>query len=376
MDDDLDADEVEDGDWLSFGLDTTGSDAAFTDEDGDDLTYSVSVVDSDGGAVDWLQISDSGKMTNKEGMLPERGVYTVTVTATDEGENSAQTSFKLAVALSDEDDRDNDTPDIRDVEEYDYTEGSGAQMVATFSVRDDDVAIAPHPYGTHTVTLSGSHANRFKLVETGRDEDSVHFAIYTKSAAELAVDDKGKALKTPVKPLDHDESNGDEVDITVKVVDGAGEEDDKEITIDVDDVDDEAPAFSQASIAEPIKASRKVDAKTKAGTTSLTVNQEQSDKLVVVVQLSEVWSDVDSDEDDLDFDVGGRSGLPDWVTVYGPDDWEDIYDRRSAVDESDAPSGTRDGDQVIVIVIDRTSGEDGDNEGVGTGACQLYADGH
>ena len=169
----------------------------------------------------------------------------------------------------------------------------------------------------------------------------------------------------PIEPLDHDENDGDDVDITVTVVDGAGEEDDKDITIDVDDVDDEAPAFSQTSIAVPIKASRKVDAKTKAGTTSLTVNQEQNDKLVVVVQLSEVWSDVDSDEDDLDFDLGGRSGLPDWVTVYGPDDWEDIWERRSAVDESDAPT-VRDGDQVIVIVIDRTSGEDGDNEGVGT----------
>ena len=134
----------------------------------------------------------------------------------------------------------------------------------------------------------------------------------------------------------------------------------------MEDVDDEAPAFSKTSIAEPIKASRDVDAKTKAGTTTLTVNQEQKDKIVVVVQLSEVWTDVDSDEDDLDFDLGGRSGLPDWVTVYGPDDWEDIWGRRSAVDESDAPSGTRDDDQVIVIVIDRTNGEDGDNEGVGT----------
>ena len=130
VDDNLDADEVEDGEWLSFRLDTTGSDAAFTDEDGDDLTYSVvSVVDSDGGAVDWLQISDSGKMTNKEGMLPERGVYTVTVTATDgppddENTNSAETSFKLAVALSDENDRENDTPDIRDVEEEEYTENT------------------------------------------------------------------------------------------------------------------------------------------------------------------------------------------------------------------------------------------------------------
>ena len=364
VDDNLDADEVEDGEWLSFRLDTTGSDAAFVDEDGDDLTYSVSVVGSDGAVVEWLQISDSGKMTNKEGMLPERGVYTVTVTATDEGDNTAQASFKLAVALSDDNDRENDTPDIRDVEEIEYTEGSGAQMVATFSVRDSDVEIAPHPYGTHTVTLGGSHANRFKVMETGRDDENVHYAIYTKSAAELAVDDEGEALRVPVKPLDHEDN--DEIDIEVTVVDGVGEEDDKTITIDVEDAPDEAPVFSQTSIAEPIKASRTVDRMTKLGTTTLTVNQEQDDEIVVVVQLSEVWSDADSDVDDLDIDVGGRSGIPDWVTVYGPDEWEDIYDRRSAVDESDAPDDTRDDDQVIVIVIDRTTGRDGDNEGVGT----------
>ena len=69
-------------------------------------------------------------------------------------------------------------------------------------------------------------SNRFKVVETGRDEDSVHFAIYTKSAAELAVNAKGKALKTcRLTPLDHDEKDGDEIDITVTVTDGKGQVD-------------------------------------------------------------------------------------------------------------------------------------------------------
>ena len=395
VDDDLDADDVRDGDWLSFSLDTTGTDAAFDDEDeDDDLTYAITAESADGTVVDWLQISDSGKITNKADMLPERGVYTVTVTATDETDNSARTSFKLAVALSDEDDRDNDRPDIRDVEEFEYTEGSGSQMVASFSVRDDDVAIAPHPYGELEVTLSGDRSDRFKVMEVGRDEDSVHYEIHTKSAEELfEKEDDGtykldpKEMKIPIEPLDHE--GGDEVDLTVTVTDapdvvmGALDEDgdpiprypnvesrmdDKVITIDIEDAPDEAPKFDKASIEDdeadddtPARwtVGRKTDKTTKAGTTTVTVDQEQ-DKVVIVVQLFEVWDDPDTDVDELDFDVDGSGSLPDWITVYGPDEWEEIYDRRDDVNVGDGPSDVRDGDQVVVIVIDR-SAEDGEN---------------
>ena len=373
VDDSLDAEDVRDGDWLAFRLDTTGSDAAFTDEDGDDLTYSVSVTDADGRIVDWLQISDSGMMTNKAGMLPERGVYTVTVTATDEGDNSAQTSFHLAVALSDDDDRDNDTPDIRDVEDYDYEEGSGAQKVASFTIADDDVEIAPHPYGVFTVdftaTQDGTNVkNRLKIVEVGRDEESVHYEVWTKSAAELAVDAKGMPLKTPVMPLDFED--GDEVDINVTVVDGAGEEDDKDITFDLTDAEDEAPTFSHSTIADDQDdarwaVSRTVNRVTEEGTTKITVDQEQ-DKVVIVVQLFEVWSDPDTDVDELHFDVDGRASLDDdWISVYGPDEWEEIYDRRDDVNSGDAPSEVRDGDHVVVIVIDRSAmtGENSSRDG-------------
>ncbi len=365
VDDNLDAEDVRDGDWLSFGLDTTGDDAAFTDDDGDDLTYTITAESADGTVVDWLQISDSGKITNKADMLPERGVYTVTVTATDEGDNSARTSFTLAVALSDDNDRDNDTPDIRDVEDFDYTEGSGSQKVASFTVRDDDVAIAPHPYGVLTVDFTATQGganvkNRLKVMEVGRDEDSVHYEIHTKSAAELAVDAKGMPLKTAVEPLDFEDD--DEVDITVTVTDGAGETDDKDITFDLEDAADEAPTFAHGTIDDDAdgawSVSRKVDAKTKAGTTTIEVDQEQ-DKVVIVVQLFEVWSDPDTDVDELDFSVGGRGSLPDWMSVYGPDEWEEVYDRRGDVNQGDGPSDVRDGDQVVVIVLDR--GADGEN---------------
>ena len=351
VDDDLDAEDVYEGEWLSFGLDTTGSDAAFSHEDGDKLTYSVSVADADGSLVNWLQISDSGKMTNKEGMLPERGVYTVTVTATDEDGDSAQTSFDLAVALSDSDDRDNDTPDIRDVEEIDYTEGSGSQMVATFTVRDDDVAIAPHPYGVLTVTLDAEADKRFKVMETGRDSDSVHYAIYTRSDAELAAKAKELKLDGEITPLDHD--TNDEADITVTVTDRAGDRDDKDITIDIDDAADEAPEFDPDAVSGGDGGTRSKK------TTTIEVAQDDTDKEVIVVQLSEAWEDEDTDDDELDYDVGGTSDLPDWITVYGPDEWERIYDRRDDVDESDGGSGIRDGDEVVVIVIDRKASDTG-----------------
>ena len=358
VDDDLDAEDVRAGDWLSFELDTTGSDAAFTDEDGDDLTYSiVSVTDSEGRNVNWLQISDSGRMTNKAEMVPERGVYTVTVRATDESDNSANASFMLAVALSDEDDRDNDRPDIRDVEEFDYTEGSGSRKVASFTVRDDDIGISPHPYGVLDVTWTAQQDGKtispkyFMLEEVSRDEDSVHYEIWVKSDAELE--------KLKLKPLDHE--SGDEVDITVTVTDAPdkvggksaypnveSKTDDKVITFDIEDADDEAPVFQRDAV-DGGTATKGVK-----NSTTIAVDQ-QADKQVIVVQLSDAWDDDDTDDDDLEFDVGGTRDLPDWITVYGPDDWEEIVDRRDDVDEDDAPSGVRDNDQVVAIVIDRSA---------------------
>ena len=169
VDEDLDAEDVRKGDWLAFGLQTEKAkdkDPAFTDpDDGDTLTYSLTTAPA------WLQIdSSSGDMANKAGMLPENGVYDVTVTATDSTDKSASASFQIAVIIADPDGSDNDEPDIRGVRDYDYTEGSGVQKVAEFTVQDDDLPYSPHPYGKLTVELSeeereavhavGPHADR------------------------------------------------------------------------------------------------------------------------------------------------------------------------------------------------------------------------
>jgi len=379
VDDRLDAEDAREGEWLSFRLDTSGDDAAFIDEG--DMTYSVAVADADGDAVDWLQIDDeSGAMTNVEGKVPEAGVYTVTVTATDEDDNSTSTSFKLAVALGELDHSDNDEPDIRNVDDIAFTEGSAADesvSVASFEIRDDDIGIAPHPYGTLEVTFTAKQGgaivtNRFKLVELGNDgDDTARYEIHHKSDAELAVDDEGEPLvdakgePAPIKPIDYE--SGDQVVFEVTAKDGNAdfsETDNQTIRVDIEDAADAAPRFSAASIDG---AKRMVDPETKAGTTTLTVDQQEDDKEVIVLQLADLWSDPDTDSDDLRFDVdnfmmGDEEGLPDWVDVYGPREWEDIYGRVRGIDKAD--SSARDRDMVVAIVIDRTAAT-GNNEDVG-----------
>ena len=152
-------------------------------------------------------------------------------------DNSAQTSFKLAVALSDANDRDNDTPDIRDVEEFPYTEPTeespDSQEVASF---DGRLFLCPRRRRSHraaSIRRAGCRflrlkqegtnvKNRLKVVEVGRDEDSVHYEIHTKSAEELFVKDAEGTykldpmteMKIPIEPLDHEGGDEVEVDIT------------------------------------------------------------------------------------------------------------------------------------------------------------------
>ena len=154
IDEDLEAEDISAGGWLRFSLETAGDDfPAFRDQDlnaGDSLTYALS-------GPSWLQIDeDTGEITNVEGVIPRRGVYRVTVTATDEDGQSASESFNLNVALSGADNNnnnalteDNNDPDIS-IRGVDYEERSGNQRVATVTVTDTDQDIPDHQFALKT----------------------------------------------------------------------------------------------------------------------------------------------------------------------------------------------------------------------------------
>ena len=393
VDEDLEEDDVDEGDWLETI--PANLSRAFEDPDGDDLTYSLG-----SGAPRWLEIDgETGRLTNKEFMLPNRGVYDVTIVASDDDGNSAEITIELAVAISDDGDEDNDEPDIRNIDEIGYEEGDeSGPVVATFEVDDDDIEIAPHPYGVHKVEFTAEQdpgdgsdpvdvTNAFKIVWVRDDgNDTAYYEIRAKTPAELAMgadgDDKddepdvypanhptkaGEVI--PVPEIDYEE--GDEIDfeITVTDMDGKGESDDRSLSIDVEDAPDESPVF-QRSVTGGTKGEDDT-------TTIIKVDQETEARTILVMRLDELWNDADTDDDDLTFDVDGTSDLPPWIKVYGPDRWEDIYENRRndfTDDEVDAVEDVRDRDDVVVIVMDRTATADGENVSLDGGSFTITAD--
>ena len=328
-------------------------------------------------------------MTNKAGEIPDPGAYTITVIATDTDGNTGTNSFTLAVAVGDPDHSDNNDPNIVNVVEGSYTEGSGGARVASFTVRDEDLPIAPHPYGTLNVTFTATQVtpndvkNRFKLVREDEDDfegaidndpDTTQYEIHHKSADELFVMNADGTYKLdaddekiPIDPIDYEK--GDEVEIVVSVVDAprtasvTGETDTQDITIDINDAADTAPMFSATGTG----GARMVDRMTMKGTTSFAVDQQEDDKEIIILQLGGrdgVWSDPDTDVDNLRFSVDETGNLPDWIEVYGPNTWENVYSRVADITQGD--SSARDRDMVVAIVIDRTAAT-GNNTDTGKG---------
>ncbi len=228
IDEELDEDDVQAGDWLSFYV--RGD--IFADQDAETLTLSL-----DENAPSWLEYEyqagdDRLLVRNRAEMIAERGVYDITVVATDPTTghtSSATASFRLAVAIE------NDEPNIMNETEIDIDENSPAgTLVGTFDVSSGDFDLQGlHPYGMYEV-------DHTVMREDGRQVFSGLFAI------ELVESDNPGVARFEVRTtedLSPDHEINEEFEIEITVRDAAGASDTDSIKIDIDDVD-EAPVLN------------------------------------------------------------------------------------------------------------------------------------
>ena len=375
VDDDLEADQVSEGSWLHFQLesqDDNDSFPAFKDPDGDTLTYSISSGPS------WLEIDpDDGTITNADDAVPTRGVYRVTVTATDEHGASGSTTFNLNVALSGPANNyqdDNEEPSIRVTSEPDYREGSSDVRVGTFTVTDEDQDIPDHEFAISKVEIisvvngadgdgatdprdatymvdhdgnpatpmrlwtsedpangSEGYAGAFRLSDPIKSGNTWTYHIY-------ALDTDPHPFRNPLWQLNGDNDGADEIEITVRVTDGVGATD--EATIDVDIIDvNEAPRALAAVLATSTSPATQAARDVNLTTATLGVSQTEESKIVLFIKLFDVWTDPESsdglkvnDIEEFGADTSGGS----WIRVTHIGEWGDIRKGQDGDDDGGA----------------------------------------
>ena len=359
VDEDEDPEMVAKGAYLTFSLETQAAGDTlplFTDQDVDGanaaLTYSIS-------GADWLEIDAMGTITNKAGKegdeLPERGVYDITVTATDGAGSTQSATFKLAVAVSGMNNEDNEEPDIGSRDEINVTENARAgTVVASFTVTDDDLDLvdgdkALHPFADVKVVITNVMASEtdggnevpipvasLNLVETSRDATSISYNVVVTGAG--------------APRLDYEMY--DEISFTVRAYDlDAMDADEVEFDFEISDVN-EAPAYSRD--AGNHSSSLGVGGKV------VLVEQEQ-EKITLYLNLSKMFEDPDEDDDDDELTFAVSEDTP-WITITTPvGEWRDIEegpdgDLGTGDDVEWDPSVDPDGrDYVVILEIDRSA---------------------
>ena len=381
VDEDLEAEAVTAGQWLTFKLQTEGVNAAFKDEDDgqDDPTYTIEVLNGP----EFLEIDKGGVIKNKKGMLPpddeEGDVFNVRVTAEYDDKSPVHFDFQLTVAFSGEDNEDNDAPEIDDVSRRHYTEGEGAGVVvATFTVDDDENDLTGHPFAPGMPVITGVVNDRdaddedndasinpgnpaegyglvFEIKQVGTSNT---YQIVTKE------DPATKNVDETDTYLNHEKAR--ELAITVQVSD-AGETDTEIIKIDIRD-ENEAPDYD---IDETVVSVPQFIADEEG------LNANLQGKVRVFIKLFDVWEDEDENDDDNELTFDAVPKVP-WITVLygGAGKWEDIQvgpDGESGGNDDvtwatgegtetpdivlgDSPGAPAEGDDwVLVVEIDRSA---------------------
>ena len=390
-DDTHDPETVAKGAYLTFSLEVEGIDTLplFTDEDAADasipdpsdptmslmigkLTYAI--VDGP----DWLEIDMNGVFTNKAGAeddeLPERGVYDITVSATDGAGDTAQATFKLAVAVSGAADADNEDPDIGSRQEFNVLENSLADtVVATFTVTDEDLDLADgdhplHPWSDVTVVIEnvmGSPTDGgdamaidgtpLKWVEVSRDSDSITYNVVVDA--------------TGVESLNYE--TYDEITFDVRAYDGVA--DAAALTDQNSDVvgfDFEITDVNEASVVDRDTGAHSSDELGDTDMPAVMVEQSESfnvggeaddtGKITLYINLSNYFDDRDEDDDDDELTYSVSEDRP-WISItHDVGEWRDVQEGPDGEDDTMddvtwGPSeGPDDRDYVVVLEIDRT----------------------
>ena len=380
INDDLDPEDVAEGAYLDFSLETEAAGDSlplFTDEDesGDNAKLTYAFVS---GAPDWLEIdADTGRIYSKAGEeddeLPTRGVHTITVSATDGAGSSQEATFKLAVVVSDGDNDDNDQTQIESASGMDIDENPEAgTVVAAFTITDEDLSdmAGLHPWGDVTVTLD--------LVQNTTDSSSPVPGEAAWFELEM-VSESGDTQNWQVKltaggatAMNYEDSLED-LRLTISAGDAvtdASDRDTRTINFDVDDVN-EAPDYIQ-------DATTSTDLGATMPTTA--VGQQEVDPtpndmtdangvITLYLNLSGMYEDPDEDHDDDDITFTVSTDTP-WISVATqPVEWETYMegpDEDADTDDDGAwgpTNPTNDDDIVAVVTIDRTMMHSQDADG-------------
>ena len=395
------SDDIDPGEWLEFGLtvddlDSTTDKPAFTDPDGDTLTYSLQ-------GPSFLEINErSGVITNTKGGVPVEGVHRLTVTATDPDGESASTTFNLAVALSDPGalgapgstdpyTEDNGRPIFGVPTEYVYPENSGERRVATFSVTDSDNNLGHHPFALDSVRITAvengdagmgagdatpDNRNTVDVAGTANVNEALTsgFGLAFRLSEprksgntwtyDLWVRDTNPGRTDTTAVLDHEDVGS--IDITITANDGTAAAQTEVISVRIGDVNDKPVAANIGdNPATPAVVEDTVNIA--SGTGTYGVGQSETLKEILYINLEDLFTDQEDQPSQLTYDASVSGS---WIKIlHGPAEWTDIEDdvtwgdtdldddgtadRTAVIIGSDTaePAGT---ENVVIIELDRT----------------------
>ncbi|MYF29432.1 MAG: hypothetical protein F4169_11360 [Gammaproteobacteria bacterium] len=395
------SDDIDPGEWLEFGLTVDDTDdatdkPAFTDPDGDTLTYSLQ-----GPA--FLEINTrNGEITNTKGGVPVEGVHRLTVTATDPDGESATTSFNLAIAFSDSGTAPgstdpytvgNSAPRFGSPTEYDYPENSGERRVATFTVTDDENNLGHHPFALDSVSITAVANGDANRGAGGSDADTrntvddpgtplVNEALAANFGLTFRLSDPRKSGNSwtydlwvrDTNPrrtdttaiLDHEDVGS--IDVTITASDGTDPAVTETINVRIVDVNDRPMA---ANIGDNPATPATVENNVNIASGTYGVNQSETNKEVLYIKLQDLFTDQEDQANQLTYDASVSGS---WVKIlHGPADWSDIEDDATWNDTTGqdavvigaaaaAPAGN---EQVVIIELDRT-GRNNDQGAMGS----------